>query len=64
MKGVDELTEKKDRNDEQILIIKRNSDMVYRLAFAQMKNKEDANDVYQDVFYRYIKKMPDFESRD
>ena len=64
MKGVDELTEKNNRNDEQILIIKRNSDMVYRLAYAQMKNRDDANDVYQDVFYRYIKKMPDFESRE
>lgn len=30
--------------------IKKNSDMVYRLAFSQMKNKADADDVYQEVF--------------
>lgn len=41
-------------------IIKRNSDMVYKLAFSQMKNKEDADDVYQEVFLRYIKYGIDF----
>lgn len=49
-------------HDEKTQIITRNSNMVYRLAFAQMKNKDDADDVYQDVFYRYIKYSPDFES--
>jgi len=38
------------------------SDMVYRLAFFQMKNKSDADDVFQDVFFRYIRKKPSFES--
>lgn len=51
-------------NDEIIKIIERNSKTVYRLAFAQMKNKQDADDVYQDVFYRYIKKKPSFESEE
>lgn len=49
-------------NEEQIKIIKRNSDMVYRLAFSQMKNKDDADDVYQDVFLRYLKANPCFEN--
>ncbi|MDE6864428.1 MAG: sigma-70 family RNA polymerase sigma factor [Eubacterium sp.] len=49
-------------NEEQIKIVKRNSNMVYRLAFSQMKNKEDADDVYQDVFLRYLKNNPCFES--
>lgn len=31
------------------------SDMVYRLAFARVKNKYDADDVLQDVFLRFIK---------
>ena len=31
------------------------SDMVYRLAFARMKNKFDADDILQEVFLRYIK---------
>lgn len=49
-----------DHHDDITKTILRNSDMVYRLAFAQMKNKEDADDVYQEVFYRYIKKQPVF----
>lgn len=49
-------------NEEQIKIVKQYSDMVYRLAFSQMKNKEDADDVYQEVFLRYLKNNPCFES--
>lgn len=43
-------------------IIIRNSNMVYRLAMSQMKNKFDADDVYQDVFIRYLKRKPSFIS--
>lgn len=49
-------------HDEIIKIIKRNSNMVYRLAFSQMKNRDDADDVYQDVFLRFIKRQPQFEN--
>lgn len=31
------------------------SDMVYRLAFARVKNKYDADDILQDVFMKYMK---------
>lgn len=31
------------------------SDMVYRLAFARVKNKYDADDILQDVFIRFMK---------
>ncbi len=48
--------------ESEIQTIKRNSDMVYKLAFSQMKNKEDADDIYQDVFLRYIKYRVDFIS--
>ena len=34
---------------------KKHSDMVYRLAFARVKNKYDADDVLQEVFLRFIK---------
>ncbi len=34
---------------------KRYSDMVYRLAFARVKNKYDADDILQEVFLRFIK---------
>lgn len=47
---------------EQIQTIKRNSDSVYRLAYAQMKNKSDADDIYQEVFFRYIKRAPVFDN--
>ena len=38
--------------------------MVYRLAYAQMKNSADTDDVYQEVFYRYIRKQPVFENEE
>lgn len=51
-----------DNEPEQI--IKTYSDMVYRLAFARTGTKEDADEVYQDVFLRLIKKRPVFESEE
>lgn len=49
-------------HDEITQTIIRNSNMVYRLAYSQMKNKTDADDIYQEVFYRYIRKKPCFDS--
>lgn len=43
-------------------VIKRYSDMVYRMAFSLLKNKYDAEDIHQEVFFRYIRKRPEFES--
>ena len=40
--------------------IRAYSDMVYRIAFARAGTKEDADDIYQEVFLRYIKKQPEF----
>ena len=40
------------------------SKVFYRLAFVQMKNKHDAEDVFQDVFLRYIAKPRIFESEE
>lgn len=45
-------------------IIKMYSDMVYRLAFARTGVKEDADEVYQEVFLRLLKKRPVFESHE
>lgn len=53
-----------DRHDEIKQIIERNGNMVYRLAYAQMKNSADTDDVYQEVFYRYIRKQPVFENEE
>ena len=36
-------------------------DILYRIAFSNMKNKADAEDVVQETFCRYLKKKPVFE---
>lgn len=41
-------------------VIRTYSDMVYRIAFARAGTKEDADDIYQEVFLRYIRKAPEF----
>lgn len=45
-------------------IVARYSDTVYRLALAQMGNRPDAEDIFQEVFLRYIRKKPVFESEE
>ncbi|XID90277.1 RNA polymerase sigma factor [Paenibacillaceae bacterium WGS1546] len=35
-------------------VLSKYSDMVYRLALSQTKNKADAEDVFQEVFTRYM----------
>lgn len=42
--------------------IKRNADSVYRLAFSMVKTVQDAEDIRQEVFMRYIRTNPAFES--
>ena len=44
--------------------IENYSNMVYRLALARTGNIEEAQDVYQEVFLRLAKKMPEFESEE
>ena len=45
-------------------VIKFYADMVYRLAFARTGTKCDADEVFQEVFIRYIKKQPVFENEE
>lgn len=45
-------------------VIKYYADMVYRLAFARTGTKCDADEVFQEVFMRYIKKQPVFENEE
>lgn len=42
--------------------IERYADMVYRLALSQMKNKTDADDLFQEVFVRLVSHIQDLES--
>lgn len=37
---------------------------VYRLAFSQLQNKADAEDVFQEVFLRYVEKAPQFQDEE
>lgn len=45
-------------------IIRQHADMVYRLAYAQTRSKSDADDIFQEVFLRYIQRKPDFVSEE
>ncbi|MEI5993930.1 RNA polymerase sigma factor [Candidatus Enterococcus mansonii] len=36
-------------------IVEEYADMVYRIAFVQMKNQSDAEDIFQEVFLRLVK---------
>ena len=37
-------------------------DMVYRLAYAQTRNRHDADDIFQEVFLQTVRKRPVFDS--
>lgn len=54
-----EAEEKKARQKETIL---QYSEMVYRLAYSLVKDRYDADDIYQEVFTNYIRKNPQFQS--
>ena len=50
--------------DSQEAVIRRYSNMVYRLSFARTGNTSDAEDLYQEVFLRYLTKAPLFVSEE
>ncbi len=45
-------------------IIEKYFDMIYHLALTQVKNRENAEDIVQDVFLKYIQSNKDFESEE
>ncbi|MBQ8798784.1 MAG: sigma-70 family RNA polymerase sigma factor [Lachnospiraceae bacterium] len=45
-------------------IIRTYSDTVYRIAFARAGTKADADDIYQEVFLRYIRRAPEFRDEE
>lgn len=51
-------------NDCVETVIRFYSDMVYRLAFARTGTTYNADEIYQEVFLRYIKKQPLFDSEE
>ncbi|MCL2112094.1 MAG: sigma-70 family RNA polymerase sigma factor [Clostridiales bacterium] len=53
------------RTDDDIdEVVERYSSMVYRLALAHTKHAHDAEDVFQDVFLRYVSRPRGFESEE
>ena len=46
------------------MVVRHYADMVYRLAFARTGNTYDADDIFQEVFLRYVKKHPSFTSEE
>ena len=44
--------------------IDRYADMVYRLALSQMKNRSDADDLFQEVFVRLVSHIQELQSWD
>jgi len=45
-------------------VIRKYSATVYRIAFARTGTKADADDIYQEVFLRYIRKQPEFREEE
>ena len=40
------------------------SNMVYRIALTRVKTKEEAEDIYQDVFFKFSSKLPEFKTEE
>jgi RNA polymerase sigma-70 factor (ECF subfamily) len=45
-------------------VIKNYADTVYKLAFSLVRTKSDAEDIFQEVFLRYVKKSTVFENEE
>jgi RNA polymerase sigma-70 factor (ECF subfamily) len=41
-------------------LLERNKDSVYRMAYAYLRDKTDADDAFQEVFLRYLVSRPEF----
>lgn len=55
-----------DTSDKQVVreIIEEYSNMVYRLALSRVKSKENAEDIYQEVFFRLSRSKPLFTDKE
>ena len=51
-------------DDDVERLVRRYADTVYRLAYAKTGNRQDADDVFQEVFLRYVRKRPIWESEE
>ena len=44
--------------------VRKYADTVYRIAISILKNKEEAEDAFQEVFMKFCYKAPDFETEE
>ena len=51
-------------NDGTEDVIRQYAAMVYRLAFARSGTKDDADEIFQEVFFRYLKNQSVFGSEE
>jgi len=49
---------------EDYILIEKYSAAVYRMAYSMVKNTQDAEDIHQEVFLKYLAKRPEFESEE
>ena len=54
----------KNRNEYLEYLIETYSNTVYRLAMSRTRNKEASDDVYQEVFLRLAKQIPEFANEE
>ena len=52
------------KNDYLEQMIEKYSNMIYRLAMARTGSIEQSEDIYQEVFLRLAKKLPNFKSEE
>ena len=45
-------------------VVDQYSQLIYRLAYAQTGSRQDAEDIYQEVFLRLVRKNPVFQSEE
>lgn len=53
---------KKEEKEYYEKLVKKYREMIYRIAFSNVKNKADAEDIVQDTFIRCIRKKPEFQN--
>lgn len=49
---------------EDYMLIEKYSPVVYRMAYSMVKNTQDAEDIHQEVFLKYLAKRPEFEGEE
>lgn len=51
-------------NEETERIVRQYADMVYRLAYSYVRCRSDAEDIFQETFFRCARKHPVFENEE